>query len=461
MRTARETTSRPNILCIVTDQQSAHMMSCTGNESLRTPALDRLAKSGVRFERAYATNPVCVPSRFSLQTGRMPSAIGMTWNYPVDVPQEIIDLSLGTLFHDAGYESVYGGKVHLPGRLNRVEECGYRLLTADSRQGLAEACSAFIRGGHEKPFFLFASFINPHDICYLAINDALRAAGSKAEDNIDSRTCEVVAAAARDLAAMPEADALLPALPANHEVSAMEPEAIGTEYLSHEFVGVRYRRHARDNWRDKEWRVYRHAYRRLTEMVDREIGQVLDALRDAGLEEDTLVVFTSDHGDMDGAHRLQHKSVLYEEAARVPLILSRKGVIPAGVVNNSDLVSNGLDLLPTLCDAAGISCPDGLEGRSVLPLARGDVETLSRDYVVVESLHGRSIRTDRFKYSIYASGKEREQLVDLMNDPGEMTNLAGLDEYREILTQHRRMLGEWIGKTGDKIGAAYVTVTVK
>jgi arylsulfatase A-like enzyme len=458
MTTAPETTDRPNILCIVTDQQSAYMMSCTGNRSLATPALDGLANRGVRFERAYATNPVCAPSRFSLQTGRMPSAIGMTWNYPADVPQEFIDLSLGTLFRDAGYEAVYGGKVHLPGRLSRVVECGYRLLTADSRQGLADACSAFIRGDHRKPFFLFASFTNPHDICYLAINDALRAEGSEAEDNIDSRTCEAVAAAARDLAAMPDADALLPALPANHEVSATEPEAISTEYLSHEFAGVRYRRHARENWRDKDWRVYRHAYRRLTEMVDSEIGQVLDAIRDAGLQEDTLIVFTSDHGDMDGAHRLQHKSVLYEESARVPFIISHQGVIPGGAVNDRDLISSGLDMLPTLCDAAGIRCPDGLNGRSVLPLLKGDAEYPLRDYLVVESLHGRSLRTDRFKYTMYASGNEREQLVDLKNDPGEMINLSERKEYQEILNRHRRLLGEWIRNTGDRIAAEYVPI---
>jgi arylsulfatase A-like enzyme len=455
---ARETINRPNIICIMTDQQSAYMMSCTGNTSLLTPALDGLANRGVRFERAYATNPVCAPSRFSLQTGRMPSAIGMTWNYPAEVPQKIVDLSLGSLFQNAGYETVYGGKVHLPGALNRVEDCGYRRLTSDSRQGLADVCAGFIGEEHTRPFLLFASFTNPHDICYLAINDALRANGSHIQDNIDSKTCEVVAAESRDIAETPEADSLLPALPANYGVSATEPEAISTEYLSHEFVGVRYRHHARENWGDKEWRVYRHAYRRLTEMVDSEIGQVLDAIRDAGLEEETLIVFTSDHGDMDGAHRLQHKSVLYDEAARVPFIISHQGVIPEGVVNDCDLISNGLDMLPTLCDAAGIRCPDGLNGRSVLPLVKGNAEYPGRDYVVVESLHGRSLRTDRFKYSIYASGKEREQLVDLKNDPGEMTNLSERKEYQEILNRHRRLLGEWIKNTGDKIAAEYVPI---
>jgi arylsulfatase A-like enzyme len=111
--------SRPNILFIMTDQQHAGMMSCTPNKWLRTPAMDRLAASGIRFERAYACNPVCVPSRFSLQTGLMPSAIGMGQNRDsgrAAVTDAMVQQSLGRLFGQAGYETVYGGKVHLLAR---------------------------------------------------------------------------------------------------------------------------------------------------------------------------------------------------------------------------------------------------------------------------------------------------------------------------------------------------------
>lgn len=444
---------RPNILFIMTDQQSAHMMSCTGNTWLETPALDGLAASGLRFERAYATNPVCVPSRFSLQTGRMPSSIGMRWNEELPVPDAILRQSLGSVFQSAGYESVYGGKVHLPGALKNVEMNGYRVLTRDERQGLSDACVEFLKGPHERPFFLFASFVNPHDICFLAINDALRAMGRMPDDNIGSRTCEAVADEVR--ARGPGLRDDLPPLPANHAVCEAEPEAISTEYLPHVYHGVSYRRHAREEWNGTDWRVFRQVYRRLTEIVDAQIGQVLDAVREADLEEDTLIVFTSDHGDMDGAHKLQHKSVLYEEAAGVPLLMSHKGVIPEGVVDDCHLVSNGLDLLPTLCEAADISPPDGLIGRSLVPLVRSEDNPTWRDSVVVESKHGRMLRTDRFKYSIYASGSNREQLVDLKNDPGEMTNLADDADSEEILNRHRRLLMDWLEKTGDRIGSSY------
>ena len=485
---------RPNILVIMTDQQSAHMMSCAGNGSLRTPALDRLSASGVRFNRAYATNPVCVPSRFSLQTGRMPSSIGMKWNEDLPVPDAVIQQSLGPLFHAAGYETVYAGKVHLPGALKDIETNGYRRLTTDYRRDMADACAEFIKQPHEKPFFLFASFVNPHDICYLAINDALRLQGRPPFDNTASETCEAVADEVRTKE--PGARPKLPPLPDNHAVCQTEPQAITTDYLTHEYHGALYRRHARDEWGETEWRIFRYVYRRLCEMVDAHIGRVLDAVRDAGLEKDTLIVFTSDHGDMDGAHKMQHKSVLYEEAARVPMILSRKGVLPEGVVDDDSLVSNGLDLLPTLCDAAGIKTPDGLHGRSLLQLAATGKDPGWRDAVVVESLHGRMLTTGRFKYSVYFSGDNREQLVDLEDDPGEMINLAGDETVekrlgrhggrpsrttdmafsedfggpgsvpaaskgsfdslngnpRDILDEHRERLRDWMERTGDTMG---------
>ena len=445
---------RPNILVIMTDQQSAHMMSCTGNRWIKTPALDRLAASGVRFEKAYCTNPVCVPSRFSLQTGRMPSDIGMKWNEDLPVPDAVLEQSLGALFSSAGYETAYGGKVHLPGEVKNIESNGYRCLTQDDSQGLADACVQFLKQTHETPFFLFASFINPHDICYLAINDALRANGSQPIDNVGSKTCEDVADAIRaNISALGET---LTPLPANHAIDESEPQSITSEYLTHEHQGAHYRSHAREEWRDREWRVFRHVYRELTEMVDAEIGQVLDALRDAGLDKDTLVVFTSDHGDMDGAHRLQHKSVLYEEAARIPFIISHKGVIPEGVVDDEHLVSNGLDLLPTLCDAASIKCPEGLQGSSLLPVARGDTDVAWRDHVVGESLHGRMLRTDKFKYVIYFSGDNREQLFNLDDDPGETTNLVGNGNAQGVLDQHRLYLKEWLQRTGDSTGLRYM-----
>ncbi|HUT30524.1 MAG TPA: sulfatase-like hydrolase/transferase [Sedimentisphaerales bacterium] len=448
--------SRPNILFIMTDQQHAGMMSCTTNKWLKTPAMDQLAASGIRFERAYACNPVCVPNRFSLQTGLMPSAIGMGQNGDSEraaVTDAMVQQSLGSLFRQAGYETVYGGKVHLPARMNDVDKLGYRNLTGDSRQGLADACAKFIKGKHARPFLLFASFINPHDICYMAINDFRRANGKAAVGNIDSRTCEAVLESAR---ASGDIDAFVaencPALPTNHAVPEAEPECITDKYVN----ARPFRAYIRQKWTENQWRLHRWAYCRLTEMVDKEIDIVLDALREAELEDKTLIVFTSDHGDMDAAHKMEHKSVLYEESVRVPFITSYRGVIPGGVVDNEHLVSNGLDLLPTLCDYAGIKVPKGLRGLSLRPLAEGKEAAAWRDYVVSESQNGRMLQTGRFKYCVYDSGRDREQLMDLKSDPGEMKNLAERGEFKDALDKHRQLLHKWVKNNNDSIAAEYI-----
>ena len=448
--------NRPNILFIMTDQQHAGMMSCTGNKWLKTPAMDRLAASGVRFERAFASNPVCVPSRFSLQTGLMPNTIGMGHNgdsAQAAVTETIVRQSLGRLFRRAGYETLYGGKVHLPGKMKGIENLGYRNLTRDSRQDLADACAEFLKGRHEKPFLLFVSFINPHDICYMAINDFNRANGQAPIDNVDSKTCEAVLDRARkagDIGAFLEKNC--PPLPANHAVPEAEPECITLNYVN----ARPFRAHIRKNWTANQWRLHRWAYCRLTEMVDREIGTVLEALKEAGLEDNTLVVFTSDHGDMDSAHKMEHKSVLYEESVRVPFIMSYAAKIPAGVIDDTHLVSNGLDLLPTLCDYAGIETPKGLPGRSLRPLAEGKEAEEWRDFVVAESQNGRMLRTKRYKYCIYDFGSRLEQLIDMENDPGEMKNLAEVEGFKDVLEKHRWLLRDWVEKTGDKIAARYV-----
>jgi choline-sulfatase len=442
----------------MTDQQHAGMMSCTGNKWLKTPAMDRLAASGVRFERAFASNPVCVPSRFSLQTGLMPSTIGMGQNEDsaqAVVTETMVRQSLGRLFQDADYETLYGGKVHLPSNMKGVANLGYRNLTSDRRQGLADACAEFLKGRHEKPFLLFASFINPHDICYMAINDFNRTQQKTPMGNEDSKICEAVLDRARkavDIGAFVEASC--PPLPANHAVPESEPECITQNYVN----ARPFRAHIRKNWTADQWRLHRWAYCRLTEMVDREIGTVLDALREAGLEDNTLVVFTSDHGDMDSAHKLEHKQVLYEESVRVPFIMSYAGRIPAGVIDDTHLLSNGLDLLPTLCDYAGIKTPEGLPGRSLRPLAEGKEAEEWRDFVVAESQNGRMLRTARYKYCIYDSGSRRELLIDLENDPGEMKNLAEVEDYKDVLDKHRRLLRGWVERTGDKIAAQYVNL---
>jgi len=148
------------------------MMSCAGNRYLRTPAMDGLASRGIRFERAYCANPVCIPSRFSLFTGRLPSEINLPSNatqHLTALPESIRSTGMGWVLRKAGYETAYIGKEHFPKA--RAADLGFDYLGRDERDGCAQAAVEFLERPHESPFLLVCSFINPHDICYMAIRD--------------------------------------------------------------------------------------------------------------------------------------------------------------------------------------------------------------------------------------------------------------------------------------------------
>ncbi|PHR95944.1 MAG: hypothetical protein COA78_29370 [Blastopirellula sp.] len=429
----------PNILLILTDQHHANMLSSAGNPYLKTHALDSMAKSGVRFTRAYVTNPVCVPSRISLATGIMAGRFGVFDNgMRASIPNEVRINSLGNLIKSGGYETFYGGKVHLPPSLSPLN-AGYDEFYKDQRDKLPEACIQFMTKKRDKPFFAVASFINPHDICF-AYNAR----------QPDRRGLALVNGLYKQAQALPEDQ--LPPLPDNSAIPALEPEAIES---SLKVIAVTPAKLMRKDYSDRDWRNYRWIYCRLTERVDAQIGQLLDALKEHQLEENTLVIFTSDHGDMDGSHRLASKNVFYENSVGVPFIMQYKGVIPSGVVNEKCLISNGLDVLPTLCDYAGVAAPDYLLGRTIRPVAEGHTDNARRPYIVAENSTGRMIRTDHHKYCVYGHGTHRESLVDLQQDPGELKNLAKSAEHQEILNIHRAHLHDWIEESKDTEAKAF------
>ena len=372
----------PNILFIITDQHHANMLSSAGNPYLKTKALDGMAKAGIRFTNAYVTNPVCVPSRISMATGMMPGRFGVFNNgMKAKISKEVGDNSLGKLIKSGGYDTFYGGKVHLAPVLSPLR-AGYDEFCKDQRDELPEVCIEFMTRKRDKPFFAVASFINPHDICF-AYN-ARQAKRGKGKP--------LVNALYKEAEALPEDK--LPPLPANHAIPKREPEAIEATM---KVTATTPAKLIRKDYNERDWRNYRWIYCRLTERVDAQIGRLLDALKKNGLEENTLVVFTSDHGDMDGSHRLASKNVFYENSAGVPFIMQYKGVIPPNQVDEKSLVSNGLDVVPTLCDYAGVSAPEYLLGRSLRPVAENQKDNSRRPFIVAENNTGRMLRTARFK----------------------------------------------------------------
>jgi arylsulfatase A-like enzyme len=425
--------ARPNILYIMTDQQFAGAMSCAGCKDVKTPAMDSLAQSGVRFENAYCPFPLCVPCRVSMMTGRMPHEIGVARNVGTDFGIGGLPM-MGRLFSDAGYDCGYAGKWHLPVTTEQKSLHGFEIAAKGGRKdsGILAAFARFLDTKRSQPFLYVASFVNPHNICQYARGEALPD-GPIGDDPPPDRC---------------------PALPANFGIPDNEPEILRAIQKKDDQV------YPTVGWPPERWRQYRWAYYRMIEKVDALIGGVLDALRKSGQEERTLVIFSCDHGDGMGAHRWNQKQALYEEVVRVPFIVSLKGATKAGLVDRTHLVSSGLDLLPTLCDWAGVEPPKIQRGLSVRALAEGREPKTWRDEVVAETafstrgggafgVKGRMVRTAKYKYVAYSEGRLREQLFDLEKDPGEMANLAMNVQYRDALNDHRRRLAAWCRQTQD------------
>ena len=190
-------------------------------------------------------------------------------------------------------------------------------------------------------------------------------------------------------------------------------------------------------------------------MVDQEIGKVLVALSENGFKDNTIIVFTSDHGDGAASHKWAAKNSLYEESSRIPFIVSWPGKILSGTKNTTHLVSQ-IDILPTLCDYAGINVPVEFTGRSLRSIIE-DPGATWRDNLIVEladykpdrQRKGRMVRTTDFKYNVYSSGLRNEQFFDLKADPGEMNNLIDNPEYQEEILIHKKMLQDWMTRTND------------
>ena len=430
-------TDKPNIILIMTDQQSYNAISAHadlyGGSYFSTPNIDRLAKSGLSFTRTYCANPVSVPSRFSLFTGMLGGQYGIRENQCKEADESkvrtvLAENGMGGVFKRGGYEVYYGGKVHLPfsarqGNSKFAAPIAYgfdNYFTEDERDGLGKESARIIdqKGENkksDKPFLLVASFLNPHDICLESSTNLSPVVQSKKNGKKD-----FIAQCVREMreraAAIDSVDFYrnhAPALPFNFDKTVGFPLKKKNTYK---------------DFPDWYWRKYRWTYGQLVSLVDSHIGRILDALdRHPELKMNTIIVFTSDHGEMQGAHHTVTKSLPYDECQRVPLIFSGPG-ISKGERDNS-LVCNGTDLLPTLCDLAGISAPKRSDGLSLAPRVLGKGNAPKRDALYVEGDGFVNVISDTDKYT-YFDQQNAEMLIDLKKDKGELKNVIRGNEAK-------------------------------
>jgi arylsulfatase A-like enzyme len=485
----------PNLLFIYTDEQAVGTLATYGNERIHMPNLNRLAQESVVFDRAYVTQPVCTPSRSTLLTGLYPHTSGCTEN---NVPLPSGVLCLPEMLTQGDYVTAHYGKWHLGDEVfaqhsfdhwrsiedgyedyysagrDRAQRSSYHQFLIENgfvpQNGdtfsraeaarlpeqygkpayLAREASRFIRENKATPFVLYVNFLEPH-MPFFGPRDA-------------------------------QYDVSGVSLPANFDDVPTDAQPLKTRllrhyYLKHGHSGLELRTEA-------HWRRMISNYWGLCSLVDTYVGRILDTLDDCGLRDDTIVVFTSDHGDMMGSHRLLAKCVMFEEAVRVPLLVrlpeQTSGKRVLGPVSQ-------IDVVPTLLDLMGQPIPDHLQGKSQRAVFEQPGDSYCQDPVFIEwngpnnglgdaigrvefpdwmtelATHAEieaafcdPVRTvitpDGWKYSHSPRGEH--ELYNLREDPCETQNLALELEYNAVTARLTEEIRKWQRATGDSVTPA-------
>ena len=457
---AKSNTQQPNIVVIMSDEHDPRVSGCYHDPIVETPNLDRMAEEGVVFDGCYTTSPLCVPARLSFTAGKYISRIG-GWSNSCALPSADYP-SLPRVLQNAGYETYLCGKQHyaperrygfgdiLPevgtnrqhksgiGKRRRVDDApapeeetnwprrSAQFYPADDsgimshdRMTTARACT-FLEGWAGRsmpPFFLFVGHLAPH-FPLIAPADIYEKY--------------------RDRVPMPNVpEGLFESLPANYRQLAY-----GFGFQNADPATVK---------------KGRELYWALVDWYDRQIGQIMTTLRTSGLAENTVVFYTSDHGENKGDHGLWWKNNMFEHAARIPLISWAPDRWQGGQRRQG--ACSLVDLVQTVADIGGADTPADWDGESMLPWL-DDPGSEWRDLAVSE-YYGHNIasgitmiRSGPWKYVYHARTDEADaetELYNLDNDPEELCNLAGRPDHRDrISDMHRRLVDE-LGREPDDV----------
>jgi len=451
---------RRNVLFIVSDDLN-NFLGCYGDPRAKTPNLDKLAARGVRFDRAYCAFPLCGPSRNSMLTGLHPNSTGIVANAQIfrqTIPSQV---SLPQAFRNAGYFAARIGKLYHynvpksigtnghddpgswemelnPAGCDRLEEepkifsllpnqFGGTLswyaspksdehhtdgLMAENAEWVLERCAK----KKDRPFFLAVGFFRPHTP-YVA--------PSKYFDLYPEKEMPLVTGVKEDQADIPA-------------------PALGSHKKEQEKLT--------DDLRRQTMQAY---YASIT-FMDAQVGRVVDALDRLGLADNTVIVFTSDHGYHMGEHGLWQKMSLFEESARVPLLI----VAPGTAKGSAKTPVSHVDLFPTLAELCGVKPPENLQGQSLVPMLK-DVNAVGRGWAITQVMRGGgparasvttnvgsdgpryfgyTLRTPRWRYTEWDEGKKGRELYDHDADPKELKNLAAESANAKVVEELSKQL---------------------
>jgi choline-sulfatase len=446
-------TDRPNIVFILSDQHASNVLGCYGDDIVQTPNLDRLAAEGVVFENTYTPSPICVPARMSLLTGRYPYRQSCWTN------SDALNSDIPTTAHAlgaVGYHPTLIGRMHAigPDQLHGYarREIGdhitdwyggfaYSLGVLDKAQRPFKE-SLVKSGPGQMSYELVDREVTKNSLAYLDEIAEKRKNGNNAPFSLNVGYM----LPHQPYVADPEIYKLYEGKVPPPKLSRPEEEGDDT-YLA----WWRAQTGLNEVSEEDEIRA-RTAYYALVDTMDREIGKVLDKLEELDLLENTLIIYSSDHGDQLGERDLWWKQTFYDESAKVPLIMKWAGELKSG--ERRDQIANLVDVSATLVDAGGHAPLPGIDGKSLLPVARdGDAEWSDTTYSEYctdgllawsggRVLQSRMIRQGQWKFNYYHGCPS--QLFDLKNDPNEMRNLADDSNHQEIKNKlEAQLLAGW------------------
>lgn len=447
---------RPNIVLIMSDQHNPHVMGCAGDPYVQTPNLDRMAGGGVRFSQNYCAGPLCVPSRLTFLTSRYPSDIEVWVNnaaLPSHTPTFAHQLTL------AGYETTLCGRMHF---VDADQNHGFqRRLVGDVSGAMRGAGGEMFEGVWntagcgQSHGALMHDAVGPGTATYEVYDRAVTA-----------RACQTLHEYAEATGEQPFCMVVGMLLPHNpcvcrknlfdYYMETLPDPELGAPPDEHPAVGsLRGTRDTATITLDEARRA-RAAYYGLVTVLDENIGAILNTLDETSLADDTVFIYISDHGDLNGEHGMWWKESFYEGAASVPMLWSWPGAFRAGA--EVDAVTSLLDIGPTLADLAGAEPLPERRGSSLTGYLYPDGDTAGRPDAAFAETYAlgqrpaRMIRTDRWKLNAYY-GYEDCQLFDLQADPGETHDLGRDPAYADVRRELRERVME--GWDGDHIEARH------
>jgi arylsulfatase A-like enzyme len=438
----------PNLIFLFADQLRYQACGYSGESRARTPNIDRLASQGMNFDNAVSVFPLCGPMRACLFTGKYPTSTGMFRNDIRCMPDPD---AIGHVLTQASYQTAYIGKWHLYGRESNEQYIppgpyrlgfddywasyawnidywnGYYYHDTPEKQHMSGfqtdylttlALDQLARRDPDRPFALFISYEVPHP--------------PLTRDNVP-----------------PEYYVLFE----NVDFSDL---LFATDEVFDQFTP------AFDRQWQQEHIIERHqersrAYYAMIACLDHNVGRIMAFLDEHDLAEDTVFVFTSDHGEMLGAHGRGNKRIFYEESIRVPFLIRWHGQIPAGTSNDAHL--NTPDIAPSLLGLLRLPMPKSMEGFSYAPSMRGIPQPNCPGFAFMQVLHGsqlnhheewRGVRDHRFLYARLLRN-DKEFLFDHQNDPRELQNLASYPDYQFRLSRYRALLAKTASQLQDDL----------